>query len=334
MTGHATATAPIFIIGNPRSGTTLLRLMLTCHPHIVVPPEAGFAVNLMPAHAGFRGAPGELEHFLSDLLASPKFEHWQLARPVLETYLRETVAPRDYASLVAGVYACYGAVHQPGKPRWGDKNNFYLAHIPALATLFPEARFVHIVRDGRDVACSYRSLANVKGKYAPTLPSATFDAVYQWRGNLRRIQRSFAAIGWSRVHELRYEDLVRDPKGTLVRACEFLGEDFAPAMLESDRENRNRQLEPREFDAWKRRNQEGIDASAIGRWESELSPDDAQLAHLAGGDMLRHYRYASAHPVGARIWIRYAVRVISHEASRWLGRARRRVAIRATSSSA
>jgi hypothetical protein len=329
--GNSAAAAPIFIIGNPRSGTTLLRLMLTCHPRVAIPPEAGFLVDLMRVHAGYRNAPGELEHFLSDLIGSPKFEHWKLSRQVLDTYLRGSVRPENYAALAAGVYTCYASVHQAGKPRWGDKNNFYLAHIATIAGLYPDAVFLHIVRDGRDVACSYRALADVKGKYAPTLPSEVFDAVYDWNRNLRRIRRAFTAIGWGRVLELRYEDLVNAPEDVLRRVCGFLGEEFSPAMLDYDRANRERELEPREFDAWKQRNREGIDGSAIGRWMKELSPDEADLAHLAGGDMLRQYAYASARPVPARTRAIYAARVIGHKTGRLARRLVQRITRAASS---
>ena len=311
----------------------MLRLMMTCHPRIVIPPEAGFLVDLVGAHGAFRGGDGELNRFVSDLTASPKFEHWKLPAAVVTEYLRATVKPADYASLVAGVYRCYASVHDADKPRWGDKNNFYLAHIVRIASLFPDAVFLHIVRDGRDVACSYRSLANVTGKYAPTLPSDILDAMFDWNRNLRRIRRAFARIGWKRVHELRYEDLVRDPEGTLRKVCGFLGEEFAPAMLEYDRENRTRELEPRDFDAWKRRNRDGIDASAIGRWANELSREEAELAQLAGDAMLRRYGYASGHPVNPRARLNYAGRVIAYSARRWGQRLRRRIT-RAASSSA
>lgn len=329
----ANVRAPVFIIGNPRSGTTLLRLMITCHPRITIPPEAGFLVDCMAGHGTFGGEASGLERFVGDLFASPKFEHWKLSRPALERHLRDVVKPGNYAELAAGVYECYASVHQGGKPRWGDKNNFYLSHIATIASLFPGAVFLHIVRDGRDVACSYRSLAAVQGKYAPRLPGDLFGAIYDWNRNLGRIRRAFDRIGWDRVCELRYEDLVHDPEGVLRRVCSFLGEDFAPGMLAYDRENRDRELEPREFDAWKKRNREGIDASAIGRWKSELSARDAALAQRAAGKMLRRYHYDAAHAGGLRALLGYAGRVAGYRAGR-LKRRFRLAATRATSSCA
>ncbi len=323
---HQPCRSPVFIIGVPRAGTTLLRLMLTCHPGIAIPPESGFLVDLMPRYGAFQGDDAALKEFLDDLLVFPKFEHWRLEREDLERYLRDEVRPRKYAELVDGVYARWAAVHQGGKPRWGDKNNFYLKHIDAIARLFPQAVFVHIIRDGRDVACSYRSLANVKGRYAPVLPGKILDGVYEWRLNLGRIRSSFDRIGWNRAFELRYEDLVADPQGVLRRVCEFLGEDYSAHMLEYDRENRDRELEPREFDAWKTRNRSGIDASAIGRWQKELSPREQALATLAGGPMLRRYRYESTRVRDGRALLSYT----THVAGYWARRLRRAVRLALT----
>lgn len=315
------ARAPIFIIGNPRSGTTLLRLMLTCHPRIAVPPEAGFLIELEPNHGGFAGGTDEVERFVAALLKSPKFEYWKLTEPVLRSVLSKA-APKNYADLVASVYACYASVHQQGKPRWGDKNNFYLAHIDTIASLFPRAVFLHIVRDGRDVACSYRSLSHVRGGYAPTLPKDVFDAVCEWSRNLKRIRAAFARIGWNRVFELRYEDLTREPEPALRQVCEFLGEAYSPVVLEYDRENRERELEPRDFDAWKKRNRSGLDDTAIGRWKSDLTEDEAALVQLAGSKMLRQYRYAEASGADLRTRATYVQRAVRYRTRRIMKRLR------------
>jgi hypothetical protein len=148
---------------------------------------------------------------------------------------------------------------------------------------------------------------------------------------MRRIRRSFELIGWDRVCELRYEDLVREPEKTLQRVCGFLGEEFAPAMLDYDTENRTRQLEPAEFDAWKRRNREGLDVSAIDRWERELTAREASLAQLTAGAMLRRYHYPASGAAGPGVLVAYALAYARYRARR-LTRRLRRLATRAASS--
>jgi hypothetical protein len=294
--------------------------MLTCHPRIAVPPECGFAVQLARTHGGFRGGGAAIDAFVADLVATPKFEHWKLSREVVRDHVRER-APTGYADLVASVYACYAKVHQGGKPRWGDKNNFHLDHIDAIASLFPDAVFVHIVRDPRDVACSYRSLEGVKGRYAPTLPTDAFVAARDWARNLEKIRRSFARIERARVHELRYEDLVANPEAELRRLCAFLDEPYAPEMLAYDRENRARELEPREFDAWKVRNREAVDASAVGRWREQLSREETAWVERAAGSLLTVYGYTSA-GYGDVGFLRGAARSLRYDAAAWVKRVR------------
>ena len=141
---------PLFIIGSPRSGTTLLRLMLTCHRHIVVPPECGFALWLDEEYAAWTGEDDEevTRRFVADVIRSRKFETWNLSEAELLKFLRNR-RPSSYAELVSSVYECFARRQNPGFTRWGDKNNHYLHNIPRLKALYPLAFFIHIVRDKR-----------------------------------------------------------------------------------------------------------------------------------------------------------------------------------------
>src|SRR4051794_27962840 len=123
-------TRPIFpfVVGCSRSGTTLLRALLDAHPLLAVPPESHFAV-----------APR-----LRRLGRDPWFRLWGIEPPDLRGL--------DVADAVRAVFAAYAAAQ--GKPRYADKTPHYVSHLPLLAERFPEARFVHVVRDGRDVALS------------------------------------------------------------------------------------------------------------------------------------------------------------------------------------
>src|SRR5215212_5409627 len=125
-------TRPIFpfVVGCSRSGTTLLRALLDGHPLVAVPPESHFV--LAPDPRALRRA---LRH-------EPWFGLWGIEPPELRGL--------DVADAVRAVFAAYGAVH--GKPRYADKTPHYVSHLPLLAERFAEARFVHVVRDGRDVA--------------------------------------------------------------------------------------------------------------------------------------------------------------------------------------
>lgn len=287
---------PLFVIGSPRSGTTLLRLMLTAHPGIVIPPECGFAIWWAKKYADWREADagGErLQEFVRDLQSSRKFETWQLDPAPLTEALRDA-RPQTYAQLVDGIYRHYAAVHGKPAARWGDKNNFYLSHIPEIRALFPGAQFVHIVRDGRDVACSYRQInrAAHTSAYAPKLPDEPSAIAAEWSANIAAIRAAFEKLGWESVCELRYEDLVSRPERELRKLCEFLGAPFDAAMLDYAEQNRRDSLEPADFLAWKALTLEPPRAEQAGRFQRDLSAGQIAEFEAVAGATLALYGYA------------------------------------------
>ena len=269
--------SPLFIIGNPRSGTTLLRLMLTCHPRLVIPPEAGFALWLHETYRDWQPGESATDSFLSELMETRKFETWNLTAAAIKTVLERT-QPQSYAELVSAVYQTY--LESIGKPeaRWGDKNNYYLEHIVALDQLFPKAQYIHIIRDPRDVACSYIEInkRDSRSIYAPKLPSDVGEIAESWRDNIRRIRQSFQTIGGQKVHELRFEDLVEESEATLREACTFLGESFDEEMLDYHSKNRELGLEPEEFLDWKALTVEQPRAERVGVYRQDLSNEQIE----------------------------------------------------------
>jgi hypothetical protein len=261
---------PIFIIGNPRSGTTLLRLMLTCHPRVCVPPECGFAVWLYDKYRDWR--PEQVEDFARDVLACYKIETWHWDTAGLAPFLRSN-APQTYARAAELVYLWYARCQGREDVRWGDKNNFHLSHIETLREIFPLSAFVHIVRDPRSIACSYRRLgeAQLASPYAPKLPANLEDAALHWRTNVRTISAAFDRLKWQGVHQIRFEDLVATPRATLECLCEFLGERFETGMLDYHARNRDHELEPVAFDSWKSKTRLPPMAEEAGRYQTELT---------------------------------------------------------------
>lgn len=143
-----------FFVGCGRSGTTLLRRIFTSHPALAVPYESHFIVpmcdiTVRPRYETPQGF--ATDNFISDLLAQPAIRRWQLPEEELRAALFEH--PCDCADAIRRVFALYA--YRQGKPRYGDKTAVYVLSIAVLAHVFPEARFVHIIRDGRDVALSW-----------------------------------------------------------------------------------------------------------------------------------------------------------------------------------
>lgn len=285
---------PVFVIGNPRSGTTLLRLMLTCHGNIVIPPECGFAAWLYPRFKDWRDDRGRewRRAFVRDLFECRKIETWRLDRGGVCAFLDEHV-PSCFPEAVSLVYEFYGRGLGRTFARWGDKNNFYTGHIALLDTMFPQARFVHIVRDGRNVACSYRRLNNrdMDSPYAPRLPYAVADIAQEWLKNLEKVRAAFSAMSRTRVYELRLEDLVEEPEKQLERLCAFLGEPFDPGMLDYHRKNKEDELEPATFLQWKEKTLKPPLREGRNEYASELTRGQVAEFEAAAGKMLAEYGY-------------------------------------------
>lgn len=274
-----------FVLGNPRSGTSLLRLMLNAHPDIAVPPECGFALWLSDRYAGLDlGDPETLSRFAADVAASRKFETWNLP----EARLRGRLADRrfaDYPALSREVYAAWAEMQGRAPALLGDKNNWYVAEAERLMEAFPEARIVHLVRDGRDVACSYLDLAarEIESPYRPRLPTDLTRIGEEWAGNCLRL----GALEGPRMHALRYEDLLAAPEAELGRLCRFLGVDFDPAMLEFFRRND----EPEDFLQWKAKTLEPLDPANAGRFRERLSAGQIAAFESVAAEALERFGY-------------------------------------------
>lgn len=288
--------APFFVIGSPRSGTTLLRLMLTSHPRLVVPPECGFMVWLHPAFGHWGAAefadPANVSRLAGEVSASRKFETWELDRAEIETAITHR-APRTYGEACDSIYRLFCTHAGKAMATWGDKNNYYLSHIPTLRAIFPQARFIHIVRDGRDVACSYREVMTLDSHspYRPSLPVAITQIATQWADDIRTIGAQLAAMDGDAAIELRYEDLTADPTRELTRLCDWLGERFDPGMLQFHDGNRAQHLEPAATMDWKQRTLDPVSTQTVGRHALLLAEAEASEFVAIAGSELRRYHY-------------------------------------------
>jgi len=253
------AAPPIFIIGSPRSGTTLLRLILDAHPHISC---------------------GEETHFLRDLEAIVG-RNWGL----VATY------GLDREWWLAHLRALYGdfqaeVLARSGKRRWAEKDPTYTLHLGFIEELFPNALFVHLLRDGHDVVASFRD----RWGYVSAARAA--------RGEWARYVRAARALGErlpaQRFLELRYEELVSQPVAQGRRLFDFLGEPWDPSVLEFDPADHRATGRYQWFTA-QRRAAGGDDAtiyrSRVGAGGDSLDPLLRALLRWRNGELLRELGY-------------------------------------------
>jgi hypothetical protein len=288
--------SPVFIIGNPRSGTTLIRLMLSAHSEIVIPPESGFAVWYHDTYKNWQTLFTENERiidtFIDDLFRARKFENWDLNKNDITKYLYAK-KPLTYSDLIALIYLYYAKKIGKKIRYWGDKNNFHLNYINLLKDLFPGIHFIHIIRDGRSVACSYKKImsSNIQSQYAPKLPRDISKIAEEWSQNMQTVRSSFQIIKYENVQEIRFEDLIQEPKSILRNICDALDLKYEKRMLEYYKLSEKDGNEPPEFMQWKQKNKLPLLPEEVDRFKRELSADEIAIFQKIAGTELKSYRY-------------------------------------------
>ncbi|MBG0827873.1 sulfotransferase [Planomonospora sp. ID67723] len=271
---------PIFIVGCPRSGTTLLQLMTHAHPRIAIPPETRFMVAAYQRRLRF----GDL----ADPICRRELAEWVVGRrqhrfqdlglDAAEVAREIATGPPTLGSALGIVLRAYAA--RFGKPRWGDKRPGYFQSADVLLRLFPDAQFVHLIRDGRDCVASLKEM--------PWHTGNVYSAISVWAEAI-----DFARYGAPRLpedsyHELRYEDLTRDPETSLRGLCDFLGEEYDPAMCEPDRVA-GVAVPARK--TWHKRTHDKVTTTRSGSWKSRLSPQEISLCETVLAERLESFGY-------------------------------------------
>ena len=286
---QASPPAP-FIVGAERSGTTLLRLMLDAHPELAVPPETHFIDR---AAQECRDAPDPRRAFLETVTSHRRWGDFQIDGERLERRV-SGIEPFDLGEALRTFYGLYA--ERFGKPRWGDKTPLYVHRMELISTLLPEARFIHIIRDGRDVALSTKDLWFG--------PDSVEEAAQKWRSLIEKARQQ--SQGLPHYLEIRYEDLVSDTEPTLKRICEFVDLSWDPGMLAYHKTAEERMSEiyrdmktPRGKKVVRgemRRSLHTLTGSPpqrdrIARWRGEMSIADQKRFEEVAGETLRELGY-------------------------------------------
>lgn len=211
---------PFFIVGIGRSGTTLLRLMFHNHPNIAIPYESHFITDYYnnAEKYGDLNNDDNLERLLKDIFNEELLKQWDHQFSV-ET-IKKKAKNRQIGDIFRAIYDDY--TEAKGKKHWGDKSD-YLDRMHLINEMFPDAKFIHIIRDGRDVANSVLKL--------PWGPKDIIQAAEWWHSHLILGRRMGSMLDKSRYTEITYENLVSNTESELKRLCEFIGEDFSEDML-------------------------------------------------------------------------------------------------------
>lgn len=279
---------PFFIVGSPRSGTTLLRFILSSNPRLHVPGEMGF-LPFVPKDAAGELSPHQVERVLQrigqlnrnwdemveDVTSFTESLRQPTLRHVLDALYRRKIAP-------------YGA------RRWGDKTPSYVRYIPTLDQIFPTAQFVHVIRDGRDVTLSPLAKWGQERWYMDS-----YYLLKNWARNVTQGREAGRRLGPDRYLETHYEDLVQRPRDTIRSICSFLDERFTSQMLN------HTILARHEIGAGGHTEvTRPISTASVSRWRSEMTAFDRQMADQIAGPTLSRlgYRTTDTEPLHPSEW--------------------------------
>jgi len=244
--------------------------MLDRNPALAVPDESYFVPQLARRHP----TPVDPVAFVDDLRRLPTLVEWELSPDAVASHLRPGMTTGD---AIAAVFAAYAA--ERGKPRWGDKTPLYMQHLDQLERLFPESRYVHLIRDGRDAALSFLSVPRGLMTEGWGHPHDARNFACQWATEVRAARRLGVRVGPGRYHELRYESLVADTESELRSVCAFAGLEFDAAMLEYvGRTDSARKAHQQRLNEPPRQ--------GVRNWRTEMSPHDRRAFEDVAGALL------------------------------------------------
>ena len=280
----------VFLVGCPRSGTTLLQRMVDAHPQIAITPETHWIPSYFEKATRKTPEARVTPKLVDKLLKYHRFPQMGIDRAELERLLGsgEHVL---FASFVSGIYDLYGKAR--GKTLVGDKTPGYARNILLLHSLWPKAKFVHLIRDGRDVCLSaihWRKPGKLLVRSHTWAEDPVTTAALWWDWHVRLGRQGGQKLGADLYYEVRYESLVSHPAEAGGKLCNFLGVPFDPAMLR--------------FHEGRTKVDPGLDAkdawlpitSGLRDWRSQMPRADVERFEAAAGSLLDELTYPRGCP--------------------------------------
>ncbi len=276
----------LFIVGRPRSGTTLLMSLFDAHPNVSIPPECQFVINLYSKYKNICHWDEEkIDEFIEDLKIQWRFDIWKVDLKEL----KRSLLAFNYEATYSDVCKCVYILNKSVFPKEdilliGDKNPGYTIYTQRLSKIFPDAKFIHIIRDYRDNLVSIR---NVDFE----LP-ITSMVVYKWTYFIKRFRKAMNQYPGTHI-EVRYEDLVRHPETELKKLCEFAGIPYREDVFKfHEKTEEALKMYPTEImNKYFGSLMKKINTSRIGIWQQGLTKKQIKIADSTAGKYadLLHY---------------------------------------------
>lgn len=284
--------SPIFVVGPPRSGTTLTAKILGKHPNLFMPGETHFfddvyldrerlgetfssesksrILDKLKSIYGRYNEPGDqvrVDRLMADCgRVDQMLQSWRSYKEVLSSFMEVQMS-------------------DAGKVRWGNNTPRDIFHMRTILSFYPEAKIIVCIRDIRDFLLSYKG----KWKQARTGEIERLRKLYHpittsllWKSSIRQIHWLRVEVRSENLLILPYERLVQEPELTVREICTMIGEEFEPGMLDVDGHNSSHSVE-----------EKGIFNTSLGRWKQDLAPEEVWLAQAIAGTEMRDFGYTA-----------------------------------------
>lgn len=267
---------PIFILANPRSGSSVFRLILNSSNHSVFPPECGFIQWLYPKYKEWNL--DMVDSFTYDVINSKKMEGWGLLESPLNVYLTLS-EPKTYSEACFLVYKYYGELNGKDVNIWGDKNNYYINHLDTISEIYPNAKYIWLNRNPKDICASYLKLSELDSsiKYKPNVSNDIVEIFDEIKDNSTKIDNFLNKINKNNKITIEFEKFIVNDKDELNKLEVFTGIDIKNSI-----DNFNKKLyfdEPEITMAWKGKTKKKLDSTHINTYKSHPLNNEIDLLY-------------------------------------------------------
>ena len=280
-----------FIVGSPRSGTTLLRTFFDAHPNIQIPWEMPFLIYYYDKYKNTSEWNKEtIEHFINELFTDIKYDFWslkgwRLEKEELKNVLSKMPLNSKYPDMIKIIYLSFKSIFpKEAITLIGDKNFLHSYFIKQIIQIFPEAKFVHIVRDYRDHILSIEKV-DFGSKLTP------FTAL-RWKLCQEQIEKYKKEFP-EKFYTIKYEILVNNSKPELEKICLFLKIDFRKEMLLTSNsiENLKNTYQFIAIEKYQSSLLQPINNSKVETWKNKMPEKEIKMADMIVGKWAEMYGY-------------------------------------------
>lgn len=262
---------PVFIVGAPRSGTTLLREILNRHPELAVCGETNFfhRIYMRRRFFGDLADPRNRARAVDAYLATHVARRLRMEPEMLrERLMREALSCREFFVTLMSTFADLN-----GKKYGGEKTPWHSLYAKTLLEWFPSCSIIHLVRDPRDAVASLITM--------PWESRSVLAGARVWQ-RFNAASRTASRAG--NYLQLKYEDLVSEPEQELRRLCEHIGLEWSTEMMQPPDD-------ATEVLWWSRRAHRGITSARIASWRRHLRPWQVSIIESTCGSLMEELGY-------------------------------------------